>query len=167
VSGNATIGVFRGGGTNSTVTVNFTVRAGTATPGVDYIGTNGSVVFLPGEVFKNFNIPILEDGQPEANETILLSLNTTDPRVTVTLRDAVLVIVNRDFAPGQFVFAFSEFAVDEFASNAVVTVLRTNGSSGAASVRIRTADFTAFTGLDYAGLDQLLSFADGEPANQF
>ena len=47
-----------------------TVPGGTATALVDYTPTNGTVVFLPGEVAKFFNVRVLNDTNIEGNESI-------------------------------------------------------------------------------------------------
>src|SRR5262249_26745558 len=79
--GFAVIGVVRSGGTNGTVSVGFfTPNGGTATAGLDYATTSGTLTFAPGEVSKSFTVPIVNDVAVEGNETVLLQLsNPTGP----------------------------------------------------------------------------------------
>ena len=51
-SGYVDVGVQRTGGANGTVSVNYTTTPLTASAGVDYTSTNGTVVFAPGEATK-------------------------------------------------------------------------------------------------------------------
>jgi uncharacterized delta-60 repeat protein/uncharacterized repeat protein (TIGR01451 family) len=162
VSGNATIGVFRNGGTNSLASVQFTVASGTATPGLDYIATNGTLTFLPGQVFLNFNVPIINDSLAEGNETLSLHLTAPSANATISIGDAQLVIVDNDFAPGEFVFSTNSFTGFEADGVATITVIRTNGSSGSVSVRLRSSNGSAQAGPDYVAVDRVVNFADGE-----
>jgi uncharacterized delta-60 repeat protein/uncharacterized repeat protein (TIGR01451 family) len=162
VSGNATIGVFRGGGTNRTVSVDFSTTPGTATAGLDYVAAGGTVVFQPGEIFKNVNVPIIDDTLAEGNETLSLHLLNAGAGATITGADATLVIVDNDFAPGQFRFLTNNFGVEETNGSVSVAIQRINGSSGSASVRLRTSDGTASNILDYTATDRVVNFSDGE-----
>ncbi len=164
VSAKATIGVARTGGTNSTVQVSFSTGGGTATAGSDYVSTNGTLTFLPGQRFKNFNVAIVDDAAIENNETVLLNLSSLTGSATVATSSTVLVIVDNDFAAGQFVFSMNNFVVPEFGGSAIITVIRTNGSSGPASVRVKTSNGTALSAFDYTATDRLVTFAEGETA---
>jgi len=48
--------------TNVAVEVNYTTQDGTATDGVDYTGSNGTITFSPGETSKTISVPILPGG---------------------------------------------------------------------------------------------------------
>ncbi|SRR6266508_3449408 len=92
-SAHVTLGVFFGPGDSApfggTVTVGLRVTGGTATPGTDFTPPAGSVSFslpaAPGP-FQNvtlvvqttISIPIVDDGVPEGNETIILALASAD-----------------------------------------------------------------------------------------
>lgn len=167
VSGNATITVRRSLATNDTVTVFFaTVPGGSATPGVDYIPTNGVITFLPGEISKNFNVRVINDTNIEGNETVLLNLSNpfSDSGTTafLSLSNATLVVVEDDFGPGELIVERTEVSVREDATNVFLTVIRTNGFTGLVSVRYRTRDGTASGVSDYVGTNAILSFNDGE-----
>ncbi|MHC4528124.1 MAG: Calx-beta domain-containing protein [Planctomycetota bacterium] len=58
-----------------TYTVQYNVIAGTATPGDDYSLTPGTLIFSPGDSTEYINIDIVNDGEPEEDETIILELS--------------------------------------------------------------------------------------------
>lgn len=65
-------------------------------------------------------------------------------------------------APAAFQFSAPTFSVRENDSVALITVTRSGGSRGAASVMFSTSDGTAQAGSDYQAVSQVLTFADGE-----
>lgn len=90
-----------------------------------------------------------------------------DPRVTATVTDpngntsefsngVSLVIA------GTVQFSAAAYQANADAGPAVVTLLRSGGSDGEISVQFSTADGTAFAGLDYTGVVQVVTFADGQ-----
>ena len=56
------------------MTVDYAATAGTATAGVDFALTNGTLTFLPGETSKTFFVPIIDDLVVEPTETVNLTL---------------------------------------------------------------------------------------------
>jgi formylglycine-generating enzyme required for sulfatase activity len=58
-----------------TVTVDFMVSGGTATPDVDYTLADGTLTFDPGVTTQNITIAIVDDLIEESSETILLTLS--------------------------------------------------------------------------------------------
>ena len=172
-SGKATIPVIRTGSTNGQVEVNFLATDGTAISSQDYTATNGILVFLPGETVKNFFVPILLDGLIEGNETVNLVLTNPNPAsMQFGLSNAVLSIVDDDFGSGEVSFGSAIYTVDETGTNAVISVVRTNGSTGVISVRYLTYTDTNVTaqaapGQDYAVTSGFLTFADSETFKTF
>ncbi|MFM6266062.1 MAG: Calx-beta domain-containing protein, partial [Dolichospermum sp.] len=61
---------------NQTVSVNYATANGTATAGLDYTATNGTLTFAPGVTTQVINIPILNDSLNEANEIFTLALSS-------------------------------------------------------------------------------------------
>jgi peptide/nickel transport system substrate-binding protein len=59
---------------SSVLTVQYETVDGTAAAGQDYTATAGTLTFLPGERSKMVTVPILEDGNDEADETFSLRL---------------------------------------------------------------------------------------------
>ncbi len=172
-AGHAIIAVERVGSTNTTVAVNFATVGGTATSPDDYTASSGLVVFSPGETLREFTVPVFEDTNVEAPETVLLQLSSPivfsggGSDAFLGLSDATLTIVDNDFLPGQFTFSAQTNVVGEADGFITITVLRTNGSSGIVSVRYSLGGGTAAAGVDYLAASGLLSFADGETAKSF
>lgn len=71
-----TVGVTLYPASASTVSVQYAV-AGTATFGADYSLTNGWITFYPYETNRDIPLVILDDGTPESNETVTISLTQT------------------------------------------------------------------------------------------
>ena len=157
------ITVVRSGTTNGLVSVKFaTSFGGTAAVGVDYRSTNGTLTFLPGETTKSFHVRIFDDTLGEGTETVLMTLTEPSNSNTLGIATATLAITDNEFAPGQFIMGATSYSIAENATNALVTIVRTNGSSGLATVTYRTIDGTAIGSVDYIATNQVLAFADGE-----
>jgi hypothetical protein len=63
---------------------------------------------------------------------------------------------------GSLQFSNTTYGVSENAGPAVLTITRTGGSSGLATVQIASSDGTAIAGSDYTALSQTVTFNDGE-----
>ncbi|MBO0698169.1 MAG: hypothetical protein J2P46_07230, partial [Zavarzinella sp.] len=61
---------------SQTVTVNFAAVAGTATPGVDFTPTSGTLTFRPGETRKVINFAVIDDSRHEDDETATFELSS-------------------------------------------------------------------------------------------
>lgn len=172
--GSALITVRRLGGTADAYSVQFATRGGSAVAGVDYAATNGTLVWADGDATpRTFSVVITDNSITNLVRTIGLELaNATNLtlRTPVALggqSNAVLTIVDNEFGPGEFLFSASAYSVLETAPFFQVTVIRTNGSSGPATVRYATANITATAGTNYVATSGLLTFADGETVKTF
>jgi Calx-beta domain-containing protein/FG-GAP repeat protein len=65
---------------------------------------------------------------------------------------------------GQIQFSTQAYSASEGDTNAVISITRTGGSSGAVSVRIRSSDLTATSGQDYTPVDTIVEFANADTA---
>ena len=82
------------------ITVNYATANVTATAGLDYTTTTGTLTFNSGVTSQSINIPILNDSINEANETFTLTLTSptnanlgTRTSVTTTIRDTLTASV--------------------------------------------------------------------------
>ncbi len=165
-AGMAVITVTRQGGSGGLFTVDYATANGTATEGTDYTATSGTLTFNMGENSKTFAVPILDDGVPEANETVLLTLS--DPTGAATLgtpSSAVLAIRDND-QPGALRFSMASYVVNESDGMATITVVRDSGG-GTVSVHYATADGLAQNGMDYTPTSGVLTFAPGQTSQSF
>jgi fibronectin type 3 domain-containing protein len=72
----------------------------------------------------------------------------------------------RASTPGQVAFATSSYTVNENAGSIALTVTRSLGSDGAASVNYSTQNGTASAGTDYTSASGTLSWSDGDSAGK-
>jgi uncharacterized delta-60 repeat protein/uncharacterized repeat protein (TIGR01451 family) len=164
VDGQATITIVRSGSTTGAASVNFTTTTnGTATAGLDFTHVTNLVSFAVGETIKTVTIPIINDALIEGNETVTMELTNANGAFLLVPNTATLTIVDDDLGPGRIMFATTNTPAGESSGNAVVNLVRTNGSSGVVSVRIQTSDITASAGLDYTAQNNVsVTFGDGE-----
>jgi hypothetical protein len=60
---------------SAVVTLDFETIDGTATAGVDYVDTSGTLVFNPGETSKSITVNVLNDSVFKDNETVLFRIS--------------------------------------------------------------------------------------------
>jgi uncharacterized delta-60 repeat protein/uncharacterized repeat protein (TIGR01451 family) len=77
--GPAIITVIRKGGSAGVASINFATSAGSSTPGVDFLQTNGTLSFGIGEVSKSFSVPIINNSVQDPPRFIALSLTGASP----------------------------------------------------------------------------------------
>ena len=179
-AGSDLITVVRTGGTVENLTVNVvTGTNGTATAGTDFTAVTTTVQFTNGQASATFSVPITDDGLVEGNETIPLGLSIPAAfggfAFPGQFTNATLVIIDNDGGPGTLGFATNAFAVLETAGFATITVVRTNGSSGAVSVDYTTVavpngatgGLAGGPGVDFLITQGTLAFVDGESVKTF
>ena len=87
------------------VTVDYATEDGTATAGEDYVGTQGGLVFAPGETAKRIEVPVLDDARDEGEETLTLRLrNAVGARIADA--EATGTIENDDRMPAAWLARF-------------------------------------------------------------
>jgi hypothetical protein len=159
----AFVKVTRTGGTDGTVTVQYTTANGSAADPDDYAATSGALTFGNGETVKTIAIPIVNDDESEGDETVNLILsNPTGGAVLGDLSTSELVILASDRRPGTLQFSAPTFTGSEGSGKATITVTRVNGSDGEVTVRYATANRTARAGLDFTADAGVLTFEDGQ-----
>jgi len=160
------IGVVRGDDGDFPITVDVNTTDATAQAGLDYTGVTNTLSFAAGEKVKLFNVPILNDGLKEANETFRLYLtNATGGAVLGTPRIATVTIFDND--PG-VQFIQNQLWVREQEGSVLLTVTRGNDQLlDAFTVDYRTTNATALAGTDYTEKKSTLAFAAGEMTRSF
>ncbi len=167
ISGFATIYLQRSGSLQGAVTVDCTTFGGSAVPGVRYVQSSQTIIFEDGEATKTFNVQLINDSTVEGDETIGLVLANFQSTLPGGITNATITVIEDDFGPGYFSFVTNNFFVIESQAIGTVTVVRTNGHTGSASVRIATSDGTAISGVDYVATNGTLIFADGQTSSTF
>ena len=95
------IKVLRTGDVSGSVSVNYATGDGTATAGVDYTATSGTLNFAPGELTKFISIPISNDNLFEnGDETFNLTLSgPTNSAILLTPAGATIIVRDDDPKP--------------------------------------------------------------------
>ena len=168
--GTASIQVERVSGDDGAVGVSYHATDGTATAEQDYIAASGVLSWADGDHgVKAFNVTIDNDAVKESNETV--SLRLTSPTGGATLgapANATMTIVDDDGATttGSLGFTSTSFSVGEGLPQATVSVSRSGGAQGAASVDYDTSDGIAKAGQDYTAVGGTLNWASGDAADK-
>ena len=156
------INVLRGSGvTDATTTVDFATADSSATAGLDYAATNGTLSFVPGEQAKQIPVTILNDGIREDTESFDVVLdNPSGGAVLGPETTNVVSILDNDPGVG---FEATNYPVWGRAGEIELTVVRGNdGSLGPFSVDYATTDETALAGRDYQAASGTLQFEQNE-----
>ena len=132
---------------SAAVSVDFAFADDTATRGVDYVASPGTLTFNPGETQKNITIIVKDDTVDEIHETFFINLSNP---VNATISDgqALCTIFDND---GPAV-SINDVRVLEGASgntNATFTLTLSAASPQTVLVRLATADGTATANVDY------------------
>jgi len=159
---NALITVLREGDADSKVTVDFATTDGTASAGVDYVATNGTLTFYPGQTNSSFPITLLPDALTEGDETVYLSLSNPAGGATLSQSAATLTILDVPPPPAGVGFSQSYYTVSESVGTAQVNVTRGGATNTAVTVHYETQDGSARAGLDYTAQSGTLTFGPGE-----
>ena len=147
---------------SSVVSMNYATQNGTAVAGSDFVATNGTLNFAPGEMVKTVKVTLVNDTALEAAEAFTLALtnltNATslDPIGTAIIaeNDATQVVSSR--------LSVDDIVVDETQAFAEFIVRLDVPNLTPVTVDYTTGNLTAFNGSDYNGLSGTLYFAAGE-----
>jgi len=167
-TGLAQITLARSGGTRFPATVNFyTITNGSALLGLDYLAVSNTITFPVGQSNVLAAVPILNNPAMLNDSIVDLLLTNASGTFLFNPSAAYLTILTTNTSPGEFLFAQTNYAVPGTNGAVVaVTVVRTNGHTGAVTVDFATSSQTnsisAVPGVDYAPTNGTLSFADGE-----
>ena len=168
VNGAALISVVRNGSSVGSASVDFaTTLGGTAVPGTDFTPTTNTVVFADGETNKLVAVPVINNGIVEGNRTVTLALSNPTNTILLSPTASTLTIIDTAQVPGSVTFSQAGYSVNETGTNAVITVIRTNGSLGQISVHFDASGGTAAPGVNYTPTNNTLVFADGELSKTF
>ncbi len=97
--------VVRAGGAVVAATVQRVLAGGSATPGVDFLYTNGSESWTVGDLgAESFTLTILGDRTDEPNETIVLALANPTPGLAIGTPATLTITILDDDPAGQIFF---------------------------------------------------------------
>ncbi|MEZ4713577.1 MAG: Calx-beta domain-containing protein [Caldilineaceae bacterium] len=98
--GSASITVELAAASSFAVSVQYSISAGTAVAGSDFVAATGTLNFAVGETSKTFDVAILDDPEVEGNETVLLTLTGPNNAVLGAQDSATLTINDNDTSGG-------------------------------------------------------------------
>ncbi len=146
-------------GETDTVTVTYETVDGTAQAGSDYVPTNGSLTFTPGQTQQFVTVQVIGDLKVEPDETFLLQVH--DPSIASGLASkGIGTIVNDD--TGFVINSVSLIEGNTGTRNAVFTVSVVGvPQTSPISVSFGVGGGTATPGVDYIVTSGVLTFAPG------
>lgn len=166
-AGSTFITARRRGGTAGIVSADFRTVDFTATNGVDYVATNGTLRFPEGEIEQKFSVRILDNFTPNEDRVARLELFNYAGGVTNGPKpSARLVIRNDEVLVG---FANTNYVTSESVASGLqnITVIRTLGSNTPFSLQFETLSGTATSFQDFSPTNGTLFFGPGEVVKHF
>jgi len=138
-----------------TVTVDWTTADASAVAGADYSMRASTVTFAAGETVKTIDVPILDDGLVEDDESFTIDLSNA-VNAAIADNQAVVTITDDEGLPALNV----QNIVSADENGAVsLTVSLSAPSALSVTVNYHTEDGTADNGSDYSGTFGTLTFA--------
>lgn len=158
--------VYRTGDPDVPLQVDYKSRDGLAKASEDYEAVQGVLDFFPGEVHKEIEIAIIQDGIPEEDEDFYVDLS--NPRCSIEgghadlgpVHSARIIIVDDD--EPSVIFADKEVVEvheEKESTTARILVRRRKGSEGEVTCKYTTEAGSATAGLDYEHIEGTLEFA--------
>jgi len=160
----ATYTVRRTGGAVGAVSVEYATNAESAEAGKDFDAVAGTLSWADGDYSdRAVSVVILDDNDPESNETYRLTLSSPDGGAQLATIESSTQISSLD-GPGTvgFRYALDVYQVVEGDRKIEIPVTRFGGAEGAVSVSYSTSGGTATSGTDFLPSDGTLRWADGE-----
>lgn len=144
------------------VSVDWATIAGTATAS-DFLPSNGTVRFMPGEQSVTVRIPIVDNGVVEPDEAFTLQLSNP---VNAALAGgaARVTIVDNDAAAGTPAISIADASGDEHVGTLRFVVTLDKPSNDVVTVQFASTDGSALAGADYTAIDGTLWFMPGQTA---
>ncbi|MFN4257861.1 MAG: cellulose binding domain-containing protein [Gemmataceae bacterium] len=136
----ATFTVFLSTPATELVTVQYATMNGTATAGSDYLATNGTLTFAPGETQKSIHVTVLGDTIVEPDETFFVVLSNAQ-NAQISVSQGRGTILNDDVPP---ISSAVEFVVqDDWQSGFRADIIIHNQQATALDNWTLSFDFTA------------------------
>ena len=142
-AGTVTVTVTRTGGSSGPVSVSYATTNGSAIAGTDFTAVSGTLQWADGEaIAKTFSVALSNATPFSGAKTFTVALSNPSPMAAIGNQSNALVTIAGDNAAavGSFQLSTSSYAVAQSAAALPVSVNRTGGSSGAASVAYSTAN---------------------------
>ncbi|MCP3936868.1 MAG: hypothetical protein GY708_16015, partial [Actinomycetia bacterium] len=139
---------------------------GSASDPGDYTTSHASsLIISEGQMSADITLTVVDDAVPEATKTVVVTMSMPDNATLGTTTVHTATITDSDSrrpGKGSLSFAKATYKVNENDGTAEITVRRTDGSEGAASVRCEIAEGTATRATDFAETVETLEWEDGD-----
>lgn len=149
--------VTRSGGTGVSASASWATTNGTATSGVNYTASSGTVSFAVGVSSTTVTVPTIVDHVYTANLAMAVTLSTPSSGWVLGTSSAAGTIVNTDPVPTANLSIAAASANEGLPLSFVVT--RSGNTSSAVTVNYTTANGTAIAGANYSATSGTLNFA--------
>jgi CSLREA domain-containing protein len=149
----------------STISVNWTAIAGSATAGTDFAPAGGSLTLLPGQTSKPVTVSVNGDTSNESDETFFVALSSPS-NATFAKTQGTATITDDDGIPSLVIGDAALTEGDAGSSDLVFTVTLAGATAQTVTVDYATANGTATAGSDYAARTGTLTFLPGMTTQQ-
>ena len=151
------------------ITVVYATADESATTGDDYTATTGTLTIRAGQPSATFEVPVIDDSDPEGDETFAVNLSNAQGATIRGGQARGTIKLNDGFTPPPPppplplpVLTIGDATVDEGGGTAVFTVIANAESSGTMTVDYETADDSATAGDDYTSTSGTLTLTTGQ-----
>ena len=160
-AGNAVLTISLDFPVNKNVTVDVATADGSATAGFDYTAVSTTATILAGATSTTVLVPIIDDADPEENETFTVTLsNAANALISTTAGTATVTIIDNEVPS----ISVANVSVGESDGVATLTLSLNfpHDTSTDVTVEVRTADGTAIAGADYTSVSTTVTILGGE-----
>jgi CSLREA domain-containing protein len=149
--------------TVNSVTVSYATGGGTATAGIDYVATSGTLTFTPGVTTRTIIVPVVGDTAVEGNETFSVTLSTPVNALLGTAAAAGTILDDDSlpFVPAISIGDVSRSEGDSGATLFTFPVTLSGASANPVTVAWTTASGTASAGADFVAAGGTVVFSPG------
>lgn len=158
-AGSAPVVVRRAGGIAGGVTVDYSTEDGTATDGIDYQSTAGTLSFAAGAQSAGFLVPVLDDHTVKGDLTVRVHLADPTGGATLGPTSSAIVAIRSDDPVVQFTAA--TYAASGAGGSATISVRRSGRMSAPMTVDYEAVGGSATPEVDYHLDPGTLSFKPG------
>jgi uncharacterized delta-60 repeat protein len=159
--GTASLVVTRTGGTNGSITANYSASPGSNT---EYTLPDGSITFGPGESSKTISVPLTNDGVYTPDQTVTVTLSSPAGGAFLGTQTQTVLTIHEGNQPGVVQFGAATYTAKENSGVATVTVIRSSGTDGPVSVVVDATTGTPNIGPEFLVNRTVLNFAAGQNA---
>ncbi len=142
--------------------MDYATADGSASAGLDYVATSGTLTFAPGDTTATVTVPLLDDDLHEGDETFTVSLSnpssSTGLAPAIGVGTATVTILEDDALAD---FSIASVSVNHDAGSVTLTVTRLGALGGNDSIKYTTVNGTALAGQHFTAVNGTLEFAPG------